>query len=137
MTILKNVLLSLAIAPLALSIAFAQGGNDPTPGIDVIIKREKPVANVNINQSMTARENRTIKRLDSKAMASSENKYLEHNEIKSECYRRWKYDDYDNNYAYSITTLRSYEACLKGEDMAEMYRPPAGPDDFTEYSPTE
>ena len=134
MTILKNVLLSLAIAPLALSIAFAQGGNDPTPGIDVIIKREKPVANVNINQSMTARENRTIKRLDSKAMASNENKYLQHNEVKSECYRQWKYR-YDNN----ITVFKIDKACLESidESPAEMYRPPADPDDFTEYSPTE
>lgn len=39
MTILKRLILCLTITPLAISIAFAIGGNDPIGGIDIIIKK--------------------------------------------------------------------------------------------------
>ncbi len=42
MNILKTLLLSITL--LAPGLAFAQGGNDPVPGIDVIIKREAGIA---------------------------------------------------------------------------------------------
>ncbi len=42
MNILKSLLLSATL--LAPTLVFAQGGNDPVPGIDVIIKREGSIA---------------------------------------------------------------------------------------------
>lgn len=133
MTILKNVLLSLTIAPLVISVAFATGGNDPIKGFDISVK-EPTVSPTNIERHIPIKENRVIKRRDAKSMVGSENKHLEHDEVESECYRQLKYR-YDNN----ITIFKIDKACLKIKDEgpAEMYRPPASPDDFTEYSPTE
>ncbi len=133
MTILKNVLLSLAIVPLVISAAFATGDNDPIKGFDRIVK-EPTVSPTNLERHIPIEESRVIKRRDVKAMAGRENKYLQHDEVESECYRQWKYR-YDNN----ITVFKIDKACLKSKDEspAEMYRPPTDPDDFTEYSPTE
>lgn len=60
MTIFKKFILSLAIAPLAISMAFAQGGNDPIGGIDIIIKKPKELQ-ANIKQPATTQERRVIK----------------------------------------------------------------------------
>ncbi len=68
MTILNNVLLSLAIAPLALSIAFAQGGDDPVEGIDIIIT-EAGFANTNVKQPIVAQERKMMMRKTIKPLA--------------------------------------------------------------------
>lgn len=92
MTILNNVLLSLAIAPLALSIAFAQGGDDPVEGIDIIIT-EAGFANTNVKQPIVAQERKMMMRKTIKplaqvnpARAMLEEKETYHNEKKSECW---------------------------------------------------
>ena len=60
MTILKRLILCLAITPLAISIAFAIGGNDPIGGIDIIIK--KPVEQqATVKQPAITKEHRVIK----------------------------------------------------------------------------
>lgn len=80
MSILKHVLLSLAIAPLAVSMSFAQSAND---------MKSQSVMQAQIIQPMALQEKRVIKQRDAKAMAGGVNKQLQHDELLSECYRRY------------------------------------------------
>ena len=95
MTILKNLILSVAIAPLAIPVAFAIGGNDPIEGIDIIVKRPA-VSQANIERPTTVQERSRIMRQTIKPLAQVnptkapvKEKHLYHNEKKSECYRRY------------------------------------------------
>ena len=86
MTILKRLILCLTITPLAISIAFAIGGNDPIGGIDIIIK--KPIERrAIVKKPVIAKELRTIKQRDTKFMKSSvRNEVPRHDENVSRCY---------------------------------------------------
>lgn len=92
MTILKNLMLSLAIAPLAIPVAFAIGGNDPIDGIDIIVK-EPAVSQANIERPTTVQERSRIMRQTIKPLAQvnptrpmMEEKETYHDEKKSECW---------------------------------------------------
>ena len=96
MTILKNLMLSLAIAPLTVSMAFAAGGYDPITGIDVIVT-EAGFVTTNVKQPMLTQESSGVRRQTIKPLAqtnptrpsANEEKELYHDEKKSECYRRY------------------------------------------------
>ena len=84
MTILKKLILGLAITPLAISITFAAGGNEPLKGQNTI---NKPTATQsNLQQPAIAKERRVIQQRDVKSL-SDETTKLEHYENTSECYR--------------------------------------------------
>ncbi len=105
MTILKNILLSLAIAPLAISTSFAQSGND---------MKSQSAMQAQIIQPMAVQENRVIKQRDTKAVTSGISKQLQHDEIKSKCYYEIKYL-VDNN----LLIRRSYDECVNGSQLLE------------------
>jgi len=78
MTILKNILLSLAVIPVTISMSFAQSENN--------IKSQS-MMQAQIIQPMAAQENRVIKRRDAKAMASVTIEQVPpHDETSSRCY---------------------------------------------------
>ncbi len=78
MTILKNVLLGLAVIPVAISMSFAQSENNMI---------SQSMMQTQIVQPMAVQENRVIKRRDTKVMASvTIEKVPPHDEISSRCY---------------------------------------------------
>lgn len=97
MTILKRVTLSLAIAPLVVSIAFATDANDPINEIDIIIKKPK-VVQAYVERPAITQETRVIKQQSIRPLTQvnptdpSVNKvtYNGHNQKISECESRMR-----------------------------------------------
>lgn len=111
MTILKNVLLSLAIAPLTISMAFAAGGNDPIKGIDIIV-RKPAVLQANIEQPTTVQETRQMKRqvisplmqLNPIRPITAPDQLPQHDETDSRCY-------VETHHANNMVTVEVVEGC--------------------------
>ncbi len=91
MTILKNLILSLAIAPLAVSMALAANGGAGKATFKEFTMKEQ------VATPILSKESRVIKPQAIKPLAqtnptrpsSNEEKELYHDENKSECYRRY------------------------------------------------
>ena len=111
MTILKNFILSFAIAPLTISMAFAIGGNDPIPGIDIIVKRPA-VSQANIERPTTVQETRQMKRqvisplmqLNPIRPATAPDQFPQHDETDSRCY-------VETHHANNMVTVNVVEGC--------------------------
>jgi len=114
MTVLKGILLSLAIAPLAISTSFAQSGND---------MQSQTVMQAQITQPIAVQENRVVKLRDAKALGGVMNKQLQHDEFLSECYRRHGNPPTTTNIDGSTRRI-ACEAREEREDVDGIVQPP-------------
>ncbi len=111
MTIFKNFILSLAITPLTISMAFAAGGNDPITGIDIIV-RKSAVLQANIEKPTTVQETRQMKRqvisplmqLNPTRPATIPDQFPQHDETDSRCY-------VETHHANNMVTVEVVEGC--------------------------
>ncbi|MGO1489968.1 hypothetical protein [Psychrobacter sp.] len=127
MTILKNILLSLAVIPVTISTSFAQSGDDMKSQTAMQAQTIQPIA---------VQENRVVRQRDAKAISSGMNKQLQHDEFLSECYRRHGNPPTVTNIDGSTRRI-ACEAREEREDVDGVVQPPISPGSYqsdTDYA---